>query len=105
MCESSTRHRVLDTDQLLTNYSFITRSLALSLALVIPHNRVESSANGLIVENHIKREMRLDFVVNPPLDSQNYLQSAARPQRAKLSKILPTKKSQIRHPREQPDDP
>ena len=32
MCLSSTRHYAPNTDQLLTNYSFITRSLALSLA-------------------------------------------------------------------------
>jgi len=31
--ESSTRHRALNTNPLLTNYSFIARSLALSLAL------------------------------------------------------------------------
>jgi hypothetical protein len=37
---SSTRHYAPNTNQLLTNYSFITRSLALSLALKTSFNRL-----------------------------------------------------------------
>jgi len=40
---SSTRHYAPNTNQLLTNYSFTTRSLALSLALFLPIFRVAFS--------------------------------------------------------------
>jgi hypothetical protein len=49
--------------------SFIGELLALLLALVIPQNRLESSINGVVFENQIKREMCLDFVIIPPLDN------------------------------------
>lgn len=44
---SSTRHYALNAHQLLTNYSFITRSLALSLALFIRNIAAKSSKSGL----------------------------------------------------------
>jgi hypothetical protein len=41
---SSTSDYAPNTNQLLTNYSFITRSLALSLALKLPDTAVISAA-------------------------------------------------------------
>lgn len=55
-------------EKVLTD-SFTGELLALLLALVISQNCLESSANGLVFENQIKREMRLDFAVNPTSDS------------------------------------
>jgi hypothetical protein len=44
---SSTSDYAPDTNQILTNYSFITRSLALSLALFIEKTVGKSSRSGL----------------------------------------------------------
>lgn len=66
---SQARQNSVTTHEEILANSFTGELLALLLALVIPQNRLESSANGLVFENQIKREMRLDFALAPPSDS------------------------------------